>query len=113
MEYILRTEKLCKNYGRSRALNGLDMNVPKGAIYGFVGRNGAGKTTLIRMICSLQYPSSGTFELYGVKNTDPKFGKAAFARSSTICAAVVCVTANRSLFWVSAKNICVALSVLS
>ncbi|MBQ5311658.1 MAG: ABC transporter ATP-binding protein [Oscillospiraceae bacterium] len=77
MEYILRTEKLCKNYGRSRALNGLDMNVPKGAIYGFVGRNGAGKTTLIRMICSLQYPSSGTFELYGVKNTDPKFGKAA------------------------------------
>ena len=46
------------------------MNVPKGSIYGFVGRNGAGKTTLIRTICGLQPPTDGTFELYGVKNTD-------------------------------------------
>ncbi len=77
MEYILRTEHLYKMYGSSKALNGLDMNVPKGAIYGFVGRNGAGKTTLIRMICGLQFPTEGSFELYGVKNTDKNFRKTA------------------------------------
>lgn len=41
------------------------MHVPKGSIYGFVGRNGAGKTTLIRMVCGLQFPTSGEFTLYG------------------------------------------------
>ena len=46
------------------------MHVPKGAIYGFVGKNGAGKTTLIRLICGLQEPSSGEYTLYGRKNTD-------------------------------------------
>ena len=46
------------------------MHIPKGAIYGFVGENGAGKTTLIRTICGLQAPTSGTYSLYGVKNTD-------------------------------------------
>jgi len=48
------------------------MHVPKGSIYGFVGRNGAGKTTLIRMVCGIQFPTGGNFELYGVKNTDKK-----------------------------------------
>lgn len=46
------------------------MNVPKGFIYGFVGKNGAGKTTLIRLICGLQEPTSGEYTLYGRKNTD-------------------------------------------
>ena len=70
MEYVLKTNALCKTYRKFKALNGLTMNVPKGAIYGFVGRNGAGKTTLIRLACGLQMPTSGEFELYGVKNTD-------------------------------------------
>lgn len=46
------------------------MNVPKGSIYGFVGKNGAGKTTLIRLICGLQTPTSGEYMLYGRKHTD-------------------------------------------
>ncbi len=70
MEYILKTNELCKTYKNFHALNGLTMNVPKGAIYGFIGKNGAGKTTLIRLICGLQHPTSGEFELYGIKNTD-------------------------------------------
>jgi len=69
MNYILQTNRLTKKYKNFYALNGLSMNVPKGSIYGFVGRNGAGKTTLIRLICGLQEPTSGDFSLYGVQNS--------------------------------------------
>lgn len=69
MEYILKTNCLEKRYHDFTALNGLTMSVPKGSIYGFVGKNGAGKTTLIRLICGLQHADGGDFELYGEKNT--------------------------------------------
>ena len=72
MEYILQTQKLCKKYGKFKALNDLTINVPKGSIYGMVGRNGAGKTTLIRVITGLNNPTSGEFSLFGVKNNDGK-----------------------------------------
>ena len=75
MEYVLETSGLCKRYRNFTALHGLDMHIPKGAIYGFVGRNGAGKTTLIRLICGLQEPIGGSFTLYGVKNTDARIGR--------------------------------------
>ena len=70
MEYVLQTNGLTKKYRHFKALNQLTMNVPKGAIYGFVGKNGAGKTTLIRLICGLQFPTSGGYTLYGRKDTD-------------------------------------------
>ena len=70
MEYVLTTEGLSKSYKQFKALDGLSMHVPKGSIYGFVGRNGAGKTTLIRLICGLQEPSAGSFVLYGRKNCE-------------------------------------------
>ncbi len=69
MEYVLQTKALSKHYKDFKALNGVSMNVPKGAIYGFVGKNGAGKTTLIRLICGLQEPTSGEYTLYGRKNS--------------------------------------------
>lgn len=75
MEYILTTENLGKQYRHFKALNGLTMHIPKGAIYGFVGRNGAGKTTLIRLICGLQEPTSGSFALYGIQNSDKNIVK--------------------------------------
>lgn len=65
MQNILETNNLVKKYRKFTALDGLTMHVPKGSIYGFVGRNGAGKTTLIRLICGLQFPTSGEFTLYG------------------------------------------------
>lgn len=70
MDYVLTTNALCKNYKNFKALNGLTMHVPKGAIYGFVGKNGAGKTTLIRLICGLQEPTSGEYALYGIGYKD-------------------------------------------
>lgn len=68
MDYVLQTKSLTKKYKDFQALNGLSMNVPKGSIYGFVGKNGAGKTTLIRLICGLQEPTSGNFTLYDIQN---------------------------------------------
>lgn len=76
MDYVLKTNALCKYYRNFKALNGLSMNVPKGSIYGFVGKNGAGKTTLIRLICGLQEPSSGEYTLYGKKHTAGDIAKA-------------------------------------
>lgn len=70
MEYILTTNQISKRYRKACALNGITMHIPKGAIYGFVGRNGAGKTTLIRVICGLQEPTEGDYTLYGVNSTD-------------------------------------------
>lgn len=71
MEYVLTTQALSKHYGHFKALDNLTMKVPKGSIYGFIGKNGAGKTTLIRLICGLQAPSSGEYTLYGQPNTSP------------------------------------------
>lgn len=76
MEYCLTTNALCKQYKHDKALNGLSMHVPKGSIYGFIGKNGAGKTTLIRLVCGLQKVSSGEYTLYGVRNTDKEIEKA-------------------------------------
>lgn len=75
MEYVLQTHSLCKHYRHFKALNGLTMNVPKGSIYGFVGKNGAGKTTLIRLISGLQPPTSGEYILFGKKNNSLDINK--------------------------------------
>ena len=76
MDCILTVENLGKQYRHFKALNDFNMHVPKGSIYGFVGRNGAGKTTLIRLICGLQEPTEGNFTLYGVKSSDKNIVKA-------------------------------------
>ena len=60
MDYILQIKDLCKSYNKHKVLNNLNMNVPNGSIYGFVGKNGTGKTTTIRLACGLQKPNSGS-----------------------------------------------------
>ncbi len=76
MDYVLETNALCKKYKSFKALSNFSMHIPKGSIYGLVGKNGAGKTTLIRVICGLQNPTSGEYILYGKKNTDKDIIKA-------------------------------------
>jgi ABC-2 type transport system ATP-binding protein len=76
MEQVLTVNALTKIYGQSKALDGFSMHIPKGAIYGFVGKNGSGKTTLIRLICGLQTPTAGEYTLYGIQNSDKRITKA-------------------------------------
>ena len=56
---MIKTKKLYKSFDGFMALNGLDVNVPKGAVYGLVGPNGAGKSTLIRHLAGIYIPDSG------------------------------------------------------
>ena len=76
MEYILEINNLEKRYGRNVVIKNLNMHVPKGAIYGLIGKNGAGKTTLIRILCGLQRPTSGTYNILGISNNGGKINNA-------------------------------------
>ena len=64
-EYILQTHDLRKVYGHQAAVDGIDLKVERGAIYGLIGKNGAGKTTTLKMIGGLAAPTSGSFTLLG------------------------------------------------
>ena len=61
---------LTKNFGNKQALKGLNMTVPVGAIYGFIGENGSGKSTTEKLICGLLVPNGGTIKLFGRDYTD-------------------------------------------
>jgi daunorubicin/doxorubicin transport system ATP-binding protein len=56
---------LKKSFGTTRAVDGLDLTIPAGSIYGFLGPNGAGKTTTIRMLATLLRPDAGTARVFG------------------------------------------------
>src|SRR5450755_2568091 len=62
----IRTSRLCKRYGRTLALDALDLAVVEGEVYGYLGPNGAGKTTTIRLLLGLHRPSGGRAELFGI-----------------------------------------------
>ena len=61
----VRTERLERHFGETRAVNGVDLEVSTGEIYGFLGPNGAGKSTLVRVLCTLLLPSAGRAEVAG------------------------------------------------
>jgi ABC-2 type transport system ATP-binding protein len=67
---IIETEQLCKAYKGVPALRGLDLTVPRGSIYGFLGRNGAGKTTTIKTLLGLLHADSGTARIFGLPVAD-------------------------------------------
>lgn len=64
-EYAVETEGLTRRFGSFVAVDYIDIKVPKGQLYGFLGLNGAGKTTTIRMLTTLLPPSAGTARLWG------------------------------------------------
>ena len=66
---MIRTMKLVKRYGSFTAVNGLDLNIPPGQIYGFLGPNGAGKTSTIMMLLGVTTPTSGEIRLFGERYT--------------------------------------------
>lgn len=68
-ELAVATRGLVKSYGKHKALVGLDMSVPRGRVYGFLGPNGSGKTTALRLLTGLLRPNAGTIALFGTPYT--------------------------------------------
>ena len=73
--YVIETHELTKVYSGRAVVDHVNMHIPQGSIYGFVGENGSGKTTIMRMLTGIARPTKGSFEMLGVKNTDPKIYK--------------------------------------
>jgi ABC-type multidrug transport system fused ATPase/permease subunit len=69
---VISCEGLTKRFGPAIAVNGLDLAVSSGQVYGFLGPNGAGKTTTIRMLLGLIAPSAGQIRLLGRRLPDPR-----------------------------------------
>ncbi len=76
MDEILKTNGLTKRYRSVLAVDGADMTICRGDIYGFVGANGSGKTTVIRLVTGLASPTSGQYTLFGVDGSSPDIAKA-------------------------------------
>jgi ABC-2 type transport system ATP-binding protein len=65
MTIAIETHALCKTFGSTRALNGVDLSIHQGTVYGLLGPNGAGKTTIIRVLATLLKPTEGTATVLG------------------------------------------------
>lgn len=65
MNYAIQTEQLTKKYGAQYAVENISIHVPKGKIYGLLGRNGAGKTTIMKMLLGLTKPTYGEIKILG------------------------------------------------
>jgi ABC-2 type transport system ATP-binding protein len=74
IELAIGTKDLTKTYGTIRAVSGINLSVPKGGIYGFLGRNGAGKTTTIKMLLGLARPSAGSIQVLGMDASSDLLG---------------------------------------
>lgn len=71
-KYIIETKNLSKKFGGFYAVNDVNLQVPKGNIYGFLGPNGAGKSTTIRMLLGLIKPTNGSVTLFGKSMKDSR-----------------------------------------
>ena len=64
-DYVIETDQVCRSFQDTMALNNFTMRVPRGSIYGFLGRNGSGKTTAIKILAGLIKPTSGSVQVLG------------------------------------------------
>ena len=67
---VIETAGLWKRYDEVEALRGLDLQVPAGSIFGFLGRNGAGKTTTIKVLLGMARPTEGEARVFGLIAAD-------------------------------------------
>ena len=96
-EPAIEINRLTKRFGSLVAVNKLDLSIPTGSVYGFLGRNGAGKTTTIRMLLGLASPTSGSVSVLGM---DPK------KDGLSIKAQVGYVAESQSMYgWMKVKEI--------
>jgi len=72
--HVIETAGLRKRYDEVEALRGLDLQVPPGSIFGFLGRNGAGKTTTIKVLLGMARPSAGEASVFGLSPHDSSSG---------------------------------------
>ena len=86
----IETHGLGKRFGERAALESIDLEVPRGCAFGFLGRNGAGKTTLVRLLLGLAQPTSGTMRLLGhdlpsaaARRRSPASARSSRSRAST------------------------------
>ena len=80
----IETVELAKRYDRVEALRGLNLRVPSGSIFGFLGRNGAGKTTTIKVLLGMARPTSGLARVFGMPAEDPKASVAIRTRTGFV-----------------------------
>jgi ABC-type multidrug transport system ATPase subunit len=78
MSAVISTRGLVKQYGRVRAVDGIDLDVRAGDVYGFLGANGSGKTTTVRMLLGLVLPTRGEIDLLGERM--PRAGRRVLPR---------------------------------
>ena len=91
MEWVIETQDLRKTFGKQSAVDGLNLRVPRGSIYGFLGKNGAGKTTTIELLLNIVRPSGGRASVFGIPVTD-------LARSTEIRQRVGFVSEDKGLY---------------
>jgi len=65
-EFAVQTTGLTRAFGNFRAVDGIDLAVPSGSLYGFLGPNGAGKSTTIKCLTGLLRPTAGTVRILGI-----------------------------------------------
>src|SRR5215468_1052489 len=91
VEWVIETQDLRKTFGNQHAVDGLDLRVPPGTIYGFLGKNGAGKTTTIELLLNIIKPSGGHATVFGIPITDA-------ARSTQIRQRIGFVSEDKGLY---------------
>ncbi len=96
-DFAIETEGLTKRFGPQFAVDGLDLQIPTGSVYGFLGRNGAGKTTTIKMLLGMLSPNAGAIRVLGM---NPK------KQGKEIKRQVGYVAENQSMYgWMKVKEI--------
>ena len=91
MEWVIETQDLQKTFGKQSAVDGLNLQVPSGSIYGFLGKNGAGKTTTIELLLNIVKPSGGHASVFGIPVTD-------IARSTQVRQRIGFVSEDKGLY---------------